>query len=161
MCDNDDANAIAYLIDRVNDWGYDAIEIGDVLACTWSARSAATSRTAGWPGAIRMAWPKWRARLPSARGSATSWPRARQGRREVGPSRVGMHVKGQASRPTTRAASKAWHRLCHQQPGACHLRGYTPAAEVVGNVLGPSTVVEPAGLERQRGDGMISRTSTP
>jgi len=27
--------------------------------------------------------------------------------------------------------------------GACHLRGYTPAAEVVGNVLGPSTVVDP------------------
>jgi aldehyde:ferredoxin oxidoreductase len=27
--------------------------------------------------------------------------------------------------------------------GACHLRGYTPAAEVIGNVLGPSTVVDP------------------
>jgi aldehyde:ferredoxin oxidoreductase len=27
--------------------------------------------------------------------------------------------------------------------GACHLRGYTPAAEVVGNVLGPSTVTDP------------------
>jgi aldehyde:ferredoxin oxidoreductase len=27
--------------------------------------------------------------------------------------------------------------------GACHLRGYTPAAEVVGNVLGPSTVIDP------------------
>jgi aldehyde:ferredoxin oxidoreductase len=27
--------------------------------------------------------------------------------------------------------------------GACHLRGYTPAAEVVGNVLGPSTVADP------------------
>jgi len=27
--------------------------------------------------------------------------------------------------------------------GACHLRGYTPAAEVVGNVLGPSTVSDP------------------
>jgi aldehyde:ferredoxin oxidoreductase len=27
--------------------------------------------------------------------------------------------------------------------GACHLRGYTPAAEVVGNVLGPTTVTDP------------------
>jgi aldehyde:ferredoxin oxidoreductase len=27
--------------------------------------------------------------------------------------------------------------------GACHLRGYTPAAEVVGNVLGPATVSDP------------------
>ena len=27
--------------------------------------------------------------------------------------------------------------------GACHLRGYTPAAEVVGNVLGPATVTDP------------------
>ena len=27
--------------------------------------------------------------------------------------------------------------------GACHLRGYTPAAEVVGNVLGPSEVADP------------------
>ena len=31
--------------------------------------------------------------------------------------------------------------------GACHLRGYTPAAEVVGNVLGPSTVVDPLAWE--------------
>jgi aldehyde:ferredoxin oxidoreductase len=27
--------------------------------------------------------------------------------------------------------------------GACHLRGYTPAAEVIGNVLGPTTVTDP------------------
>ncbi|MGE5263778.1 MAG: aldehyde ferredoxin oxidoreductase C-terminal domain-containing protein, partial [Acidobacteriota bacterium] len=27
--------------------------------------------------------------------------------------------------------------------GACHLRGYTPAAEVVGNVLGPSAAIDP------------------
>ena len=27
--------------------------------------------------------------------------------------------------------------------GACHLRAYTPAAEVIGNVLGPSTVTDP------------------
>ncbi len=27
--------------------------------------------------------------------------------------------------------------------GACHLRGYTPAAEVVGNVLGPTEVTDP------------------
>ena len=31
--------------------------------------------------------------------------------------------------------------------GACHLRGYTPAAEVVGNVLGPSTVADPLAWE--------------
>ncbi len=31
--------------------------------------------------------------------------------------------------------------------GACHLRGYTPAAEVVGNVLGPRTVVDPLAWE--------------
>jgi aldehyde:ferredoxin oxidoreductase len=27
--------------------------------------------------------------------------------------------------------------------GACHLRGYTPAAELIGNVLGPTTVTDP------------------
>jgi aldehyde:ferredoxin oxidoreductase len=27
--------------------------------------------------------------------------------------------------------------------GACHLRGYTPAAELIGNVLGPATVTDP------------------
>jgi aldehyde:ferredoxin oxidoreductase len=31
--------------------------------------------------------------------------------------------------------------------GACHLRGYTPAAEIAGNVLGPSTVVDPLAWE--------------
>ena len=38
--------------------------------------------------------------------------------------------------------------------GACHLRGYIPAAEVIGNVLGPSEVVDP--LEwKGKGDLMI------
>ena len=35
--------------------------------------------------------------------------------------------------------------------GACHLRGYTPAAEVVGNVLGPSEVVDPLAWEGKAG----------
>ena len=32
MCDNDDVGAAAYLIDRANDWGLDAIESGDVMS---------------------------------------------------------------------------------------------------------------------------------
>jgi aldehyde:ferredoxin oxidoreductase len=32
MCDNADINAVAYIIDKTNDWGYDAIEIGTVLS---------------------------------------------------------------------------------------------------------------------------------
>jgi len=35
------------------------------------------------------------------------------------------------------------HRLCTSNRGACHLRAYTPAAEVIGNVLGPSTLTDP------------------
>ena len=32
ICGNDDIAAVAYMIDRANDYGYDAIEIGTVLA---------------------------------------------------------------------------------------------------------------------------------
>jgi aldehyde:ferredoxin oxidoreductase len=39
--------------------------------------------------------------------------------------------------------------------GACHLRGYTPAAEVAGNVLGPSTVVDPLAVEGKGNLAMI------
>jgi aldehyde:ferredoxin oxidoreductase len=41
------------------------------------------------------------------------------------------------------SAGSNWVLLSTSNRGACHLRGYTPAAEVVGNVLGPSTVADP------------------
>jgi aldehyde:ferredoxin oxidoreductase len=32
FCGNADVNLVSYAIDRANDWGFDAIEIGTVLA---------------------------------------------------------------------------------------------------------------------------------
>ena len=66
-----------------------------------------------------------------------------------------------ASRPTIRAASRAWASATPpRNRGACHLRGYTPAAEVVGNVLGPADEDRPAGLggQGQAGDDLPERS---
>ena len=57
---------------------------------------------------------------------------------------IGMQVKGQSIPAYDPRGIKGMGLgYATSNRGACHLRGYTPAAEVVGNVLGPSTVGDP------------------
>jgi aldehyde:ferredoxin oxidoreductase len=63
---------------------------------------------------------------------------------KLGHPELGMHVKGQGIPAYDPRGIKGMGiGYATSNRGACHLRGYTPAAEVVGNVLGPSTVVDP------------------
>ena len=69
FCGNDDiAATVAYLIDRANDYGFDAIEIGTVLAMYMEyTQKGYANGAAAWPGATRTAWSRWPARSRSAK----------------------------------------------------------------------------------------------
>jgi aldehyde:ferredoxin oxidoreductase len=57
---------------------------------------------------------------------------------------IGMEVKGQSVPAYDPRGIKGMGiAYATSNRGACHLRGYTPAAEVIGNVLGPSTITDP------------------
>jgi aldehyde:ferredoxin oxidoreductase len=145
MCDNSDVTVVAYLIDRVNDYGYDAIEIGDVLALYMECTQRGYAKDGG------LAWGDGHGMAEVARKIAY-----REGIGDIlaegtgkaaellGHPELGMHVKGQGIPAYDPRGIKGMGiGYATSNRGACHLRGYTPAAEVVGNVLGPSTVVDP------------------
>jgi len=145
MCDNDDVNAIAYLIDRVNDYGYDAIEIGDVLALYMECTQRGYVKDGG------LAWGDTHGMAEVARKIAfregigdTLAEGTGKAAAKLGHPELGMHVKGMGIPAYDPRGIKGMGLgFATSNRGACHLRGYTPAAEVVGNVLGPSTVVDP------------------
>jgi len=76
-CGNDDVTSVAFMIDRANDWGYDAIEIGQVLSMVMEA----TEREFV-PAGEGLAWGDRDAMIEMSRkitfreGSATSSRRA-------------------------------------------------------------------------------------
>ena len=67
---------------------------------------------------------------------------------KLGHPEFGMHVKGQAIPAYDPRGIKGMGiGYATSNRGACHLRGYTPAAEVVGNVLGPADKADPLAWE--------------
>ena len=109
ICGNDDIAAVAYLIDRATTTASTPSRSAPCWRCTWSTPRRATPTAMAWPGATRTAWWRWPARSRSARASATSWPKAPARRRRSWdiPS-LPWRARIRASRPTTRAASRAW-----------------------------------------------------
>ena len=110
FCGNDDIAAVAYLIDRANDYGYrrhrNRHRAGDVHGVH---RRTATPMVTAWPGATPTAWSRWPARSRSAKAWATSLPRARaRPRRSWVILSSPWRARIRASRPTTRAASRVW-----------------------------------------------------
>jgi len=145
MCDNGDAGAVAYLIDRANDYGYDGIELGDVLALYMECTQRGYAKDAG------LAWGDGRGMADVARKIAfregigdTLAEGTGKAAAKLGHPELGMHVKGQGIPAYDPRGIKGMGLgYATSNRGACHLRGYTPAAEVVGNVLGPTKVTDP------------------
>ncbi len=50
FCGNADVGLVAYAIDRANDWGYDAIEIGTVLAMYMEYSECGYANGEAWHG---------------------------------------------------------------------------------------------------------------
>lgn len=149
MCGNDDIAAVAWMIDRANDWGYDAIEIGVVLAMymEYSECGYANGNGLAWGDTFAMAEMMRKIAFREGVGDILAEGTG-QGAARLGHPEFGMHVKGQAIPAYDPRGIKGMGiGYATSNRGACHLRGYTPAAEVVGNVLGPADKADPLAWE--------------
>ncbi len=144
-CGLDDVAAIAALIDRCNDYGLDTIEAGNALSVAMEAteRGLLDGDGLAWGSAeamlellgkiaLRQGIGEHIARSPAH--AAAKW----------GVPEISMSVKGMSIPAYDPRGIKGMGiAYATSNRGACHLRGYTPAAEVVGNVLGPTEVTDP------------------
>ncbi len=149
MCDNDDIRAVAFMIDRANDWGFDAIEIGVVLAMymEYTQRGHANGDGLAWGDTHAMVEMMRKITFREGVGDILAEGTG-QAAAKLGHPELGMHVKGQAIPAYDPRGIKGMGiGYATSNRGACHLRGYTPAAEVVGNVLGPSEKADPLAWE--------------
>jgi len=132
FCDNADINAVAYIIDRANDWGYDAIEIGTVLAMYMEYTQL------GFANGDGLAWGDTMGMLELGRKIAFregigdilaegTGPAAAK----LGHPELAMAVKGQGIPAYDPRGLKGMGLgYATSNRGACHLRGYSPASEL-------------------------------
>jgi aldehyde:ferredoxin oxidoreductase len=132
-CGNDNAASVAKMIDLANDFGMDAIEIGDVLGCFMEATERGISN--GDPG---LAWGDHPSMIQMIEKVAY-----RQGIGNVladgidatanyfGYPEIAMSVKGQGIPAYDPRGLKGMGiAYATSNRGACHLRAYTPASEL-------------------------------
>ena len=157
-CGNDDIRVVAKMIDTCNDFGLDAIEIGHPLSVYMEASEKGYTNgdgKIGWGDGAKMV-------------DLTEKIARREGLGDVmaegadaiadhfGHPELAMTCKGQGVPAYDPRGIKGMGLgYATSNRGACHLRGYTPAAEVVGNVLGPSTVADPLAWEGKGEMNMI------
>ncbi len=133
-CGNDDPAVVAKVIDQCNDFGMDAIEIGNVISMYMEASQRGYVDTPlDWgdgEGMVRVAED-----LAHRRGSIgnTLADGAAKAAAAWGHPELGMSVKGQAIPAyDPRALKGEGLGYATSNRGACHLRGYTPASELLG-----------------------------
>jgi aldehyde:ferredoxin oxidoreductase len=132
MCDNDDAGSIAYMIDRANDYGYDAIEIGDVLALymEYTQRGFANGGGLAWGDTHSMVEVMRKIAFREGVGDILAEGTG-QAAAKLGHPELGMHVKGQGIPAYDPRGLKGMGLgYATSNRGACHLRGYSPASEL-------------------------------
>lgn len=132
-CGNDDIGAVAYMIDLANQYGFDAIEIGQVLSVYMEASQRGYTNGDGkleWGDTMGMV--ETIKKLVYRQGvgdilanggefAAKAW----------GHPELSMSVKGQAIPAYDPRGLKGMGiAYATSNRGACHLRAYTPAAEL-------------------------------
>lgn len=145
-CDNDNVASVAKMIDQCNDYGFDTIEMGNVLSVYMEATEKGYTNGAGG-----LNWGDYEAMVATIEKMAT-----REGIGDLladgsertakswGHPEIAMTVKGMAIPAYDPRGIKGMGiAYATSNRGACHLRGYTPAAEVVANVLGPTDLTDP------------------
>jgi aldehyde:ferredoxin oxidoreductase len=153
MCGNANVASVAYLIDRANDYGMDGIETGDVLALYMehTERHGANGDGLQWGDAHSMVEMVRKIahregigdKLAEGTGKAAAL---------LGHPELGMHVKGMGIPAYDPRGIKGMGiGYATSNRGACHLRGYTPASEVVGNVLYATGTSDPLAWEGKAG----------
>ncbi len=145
-CGNDNIASIAKLIDQCNDYGIDAIEAGDVLSMYMEATQRGYTNGAGslkWGDYMTMVATIDKIGKREGVGDILAEGTERAAKK-FGHPEISMTVKGQGIPAYDPRGLKGMGIVyATSNRGACHLRGYTPAAEIVGNVLGPATVTDP------------------
>jgi aldehyde:ferredoxin oxidoreductase len=143
MCDNGDINAIAAMINRCNEWGLDTIECGNALAMTMEATEKGLVDGLAWGDTDAMMDLIQAIALRQGIGNDLAEGPARAAAKWGAPE-ISMSVKGQSIAAYDPRGMKGMGiGFATSNRGACHLRGYTPAAEVVHWVLGAETVADP------------------
>jgi aldehyde:ferredoxin oxidoreductase len=145
-CGNDDVASVAKLIDQCNDYGFDTIEMGNVLSVYQEASEKGYTNGAGG-----LAWGDYEAMVETVRKTAFRegvGDLLAEGTERVakkwGHPEIAMTVKGMAIPAYDPRGIKGMGiGYATSNRGACHLRGYTPAGEVIGNVLGPTEITDP------------------
>lgn len=132
-CDNGDARAIAYLINLCNDFGVDTIEHGNVLSMAMEASERGlTGEKVSWGDVKRMIELTRQMAHREGIGGILAEGTARAAARFGDPS-IAMVVKGQAIPAYDPRGLKGMGiGYATSNRGACHLRGYSPAAEAFG-----------------------------
>ena len=133
-CGNDDPGVVAKVIDQCNDFGMDAIEIGNVISMYMEASQRGYVDTPlDWgdgAGMVRVA--EEMAHRSGSIGNTLADGTA-QAAAAWGHPELGMAVKGQAIPAyDPRALKGEGLGYATSNRGACHLRGYTPASELLG-----------------------------
>jgi aldehyde:ferredoxin oxidoreductase len=143
MCDNGDVQAIAAMIDRCNEYGLDTIECGNALAMTMEATEKGLVEGLAWGDTDAMMDLIEDVALRQGIGDDLAEGPA-QAAAKWGAPEISMSVKGQSiAAYDPRGIKGMGIGFATSNRGACHLRGYTPAAEVVGWVLGEESVADP------------------
>lgn len=145
-CGNDDIRVVAKMIDTCNDFGIDAIEIGHPLSVYMEASEKGYTNGDGkidWGDGEKMV--ELAGKIARREGLGNIMAEGTNATAEhFGHPELAMTCKGQGIPAYDPRGIKGMGLgYATSNRGACHLRGYTPAAEVVGNVLGPSTVADP------------------
>ncbi|MGD2205192.1 MAG: aldehyde ferredoxin oxidoreductase family protein [Anaerolineae bacterium] len=147
MCGCSDASAIAAMIDRCNDFGLDTIETGDAVALTMEASEKGLVDGLAWgdsDAALALI-----EKIAFRKGLGDDLAEGMDPcSKKWGDPGMAMTVKGQ-SIPAydPRGLQGMGIGYATSNRGACHLRGYTPAAEVVNWVLGEEQVADPLAWE--------------
>ncbi|MBE3596120.1 MAG: aldehyde ferredoxin oxidoreductase family protein [Hydrogenibacillus sp.] len=147
-----DAEAIAYMIDRCNDYGIDTIEVGHALSVAMeAAERGLINETVRFGDADRMIALIEDIAHRRGLGAKLAEGPARFAR-EIGAPELSMSVKGQ-SIPAydPRGIQGIGLGYATSNRGACHLRGYTVAAEIMG-------IPEPVDRLAVQGKGALLKT---
>jgi aldehyde:ferredoxin oxidoreductase len=132
-CLNPDVQAVAYLIDLCNDYGLDTIEMGNVLSMAMEAseRELITERVP-WGDIDKMVELVHKTGRRQGIGDTLAEGTARAAAKFGDPG-MAMTVKGQAIPAYDPRGMKGMGLgYATSNRGACHLRGYSPASEVLG-----------------------------
>lgn len=132
-CGNDDINTVAKLIDMCNDYGMDAIELGHPLSIYMEATERGYTNGAGglaWGDTMAMVEMARKIAMREGIGNVMA-DGAEATARYFGHPELAMTVKGQGVPAYDPRGLKGMGiAYATSNRGACHLRAYTPAAEL-------------------------------